>query len=273
MPLEHGQRQRRLTEEDRIRRRAQLASVRVRRWANRPEPQRWVMSFSGGKDSTAMLHVILRTGLPLDDVIFFDSGWEFPEVYAHLELVKRNTGMSITMVRPRVAWQDRLARWGWPHWRRRWCTGDKGAALDRHTRACGKYVGLAFDERARCAKYLRSKTQVQHVRFPLVDAGMTTGQAMEFCRAQGYTWGGLYEVFPRFSCFCCPLQSLSTIRKLATCRPALFARLCAMHDAMPEARRKEGWKKGRSPSEALAMAPARVLPALSVTPQIGRAHV
>lgn len=44
-----------------------------------------VVSLSGGKDSTAMLLMLLERGEPVADVVFFDTGWEFPEMYEHLE--------------------------------------------------------------------------------------------------------------------------------------------------------------------------------------------
>ena len=35
-----------------------------------------VISLSGGKDSTAMLHMMLERGESIHSVLFFDTGWE-----------------------------------------------------------------------------------------------------------------------------------------------------------------------------------------------------
>ena len=44
-----------------------------------------VVSFSGGKDSTAMLLMMLERGWPVDDIIYFDCGdWEFPQMHEHI---------------------------------------------------------------------------------------------------------------------------------------------------------------------------------------------
>jgi 3'-phosphoadenosine 5'-phosphosulfate sulfotransferase (PAPS reductase)/FAD synthetase len=43
-------------------------------------------SFSGGKDSTAMLLMLIEKGCPLDRIIFFDTGWEFPQMYDHINM-------------------------------------------------------------------------------------------------------------------------------------------------------------------------------------------
>jgi len=54
---------------------------------------KWLASFSGGKDSTAMVHVILAMGLPLDGLLWFNSGWEWPETVDHVSLVARKVGI------------------------------------------------------------------------------------------------------------------------------------------------------------------------------------
>ena len=48
------------------------------------QPGANVISLSGGKDSTAMLLMMLERGEPIADIMFFDTGWEFPQMYEHL---------------------------------------------------------------------------------------------------------------------------------------------------------------------------------------------
>ena len=59
-----------------------------------------VVSFSGGKDSTAMLLRMLEEGMPIDCVLFCDTGLEFPQMYEHIYRVEMETGISITHVKP-----------------------------------------------------------------------------------------------------------------------------------------------------------------------------
>lgn len=47
-----------------------------------------VVSFSGGKDSTAMLLHMLELGMPIDEVVNVDTGMEFPAMYRHIEKVR-----------------------------------------------------------------------------------------------------------------------------------------------------------------------------------------
>ena len=49
----------------------------------------YIVSFSGGKDSTAMLLHLLELGEPVDEVLFCDTTVEFPEMYTHIEKVKK----------------------------------------------------------------------------------------------------------------------------------------------------------------------------------------
>ena len=44
-----------------------------------------IVSLSGGKDSTAMLLLMVEKGLPIDMVITADTGMEFPEMKEHLD--------------------------------------------------------------------------------------------------------------------------------------------------------------------------------------------
>ena len=48
-----------------------------------------ILSFSGGKDSTFLLLELIRRKEPLDEVVFFDTGWEYPVMYEHIEKCKR----------------------------------------------------------------------------------------------------------------------------------------------------------------------------------------
>ena len=49
----------------------------------------FVCSFSGGKDSTAMLLRLLESGMPVDVILFNDTGLEFEQLYDHIEKVEQ----------------------------------------------------------------------------------------------------------------------------------------------------------------------------------------
>ena len=51
-----------------------------------------IVSFSGGKDSTAMLLMMLEKNMPIDEIIFCDTGKEFTQMYEHIEKVQKYIG-------------------------------------------------------------------------------------------------------------------------------------------------------------------------------------
>ena len=61
------------------------------------------VSLSGGKDSTAMLLLMIERDMPVDVVLTADTGMEFPEMYEHLQklddLLCRERGIHITTLR------------------------------------------------------------------------------------------------------------------------------------------------------------------------------
>ena len=84
-----------------------------------------------------------------------------------------------------------------------------------------EYIGIAADEPKR----------VKHACYPLVEWGMTEKDCLDYCYAHGFDWGGLYRIFHRVSCWCCPLQSLSELRKLYAHFPELWNRLKAWDES------------------------------------------
>ncbi len=61
-----------------------------------------IVSLSGGKDSTAMLLMMLERKEPIHSVVFFDTGWEFPEMYDHIRLIEKITGLKVWTLNSRL---------------------------------------------------------------------------------------------------------------------------------------------------------------------------
>ncbi len=242
-----------------------------------------VISFSGGKDSTAMLLMMLERREPIADIVFFDTGWEFPQMYAHLEAVELFTGRKITRLRARLPagvqtdktpfdWMlseypvmkrgtgqiYKIGR-GWPAASKRWCTGCKQQALHAHLLALThrqglrlplrQCIGFAADEVGR-AHGVTKKNGSYHVqRYPLMEWGITEAEALAYCKKRGFHWYGLYNHFNRVSCFCCPLQSLRELSMLRGRYPDLWRRMLEMEAWIPEGDR--GRRFGHSTVSAL----------------------
>ncbi len=193
------------------------------------DKQKYIVSFSGGKDSMAMLLLLLNKNAPIDDVIFFDGGWEFPEMYDHIKLVEQKTGIKITVVKPPKPFEYYLNEivlvsgkhagkqgYGWPWAKGRWCTRLKVDTIKQVvSNDAIQYIGIALDEQKRIV----NKPNKQ---YPLVEMVFTEKQCLEYCYSLGYTWSGLYERHNRVSCFCCPLQRVASIKYLYFERPELW---------------------------------------------------
>lgn len=216
------------------------------KWMRKPKPELHVVSFSGGKDSTAMLLRMLEEGMRVDIILFCDTGIEFPEMYDHIDLVERNIGRPITRLLANHTFEHYLLQhevringsaehgknyrgYGWPGPVNRWCTKElKERPRTLFLRALQEkydlieYVGLAADEGYRLE---RKNNQQDNNRHPLVDWGMTEADCLQYCYDRGYTWGGLYNYFSRVSCWCCPLQPIAEMRILYEHFPALWEQL------------------------------------------------
>jgi 3'-phosphoadenosine 5'-phosphosulfate sulfotransferase (PAPS reductase)/FAD synthetase len=195
-----------------------------------------IVSLSGGKDSTAMLLMMLEKGIPVDRVIYVDTTKEFPEMYEHIEKVQ-------SMIEPlrieRVEinfdyWFGEHVKtkgkrkgkkgYGFPDFRNRWCTALKRQALKKLIpRESIQFHGIAFDEKERI-----QNNKGRNIRYPLVEWQITEKEALEYCYSKGLDWGGLYEKFTRVSCWCCPLSRIGELRVLYNDFPELWKELKKM---------------------------------------------
>ena len=66
-----------------------------------------VVSFSGGKDSTVLLH-LARTLYPEIKGVYCDTGLEYPEVKEHVKATK-----NIEIIRPAMSFKQVLDKYGW----------------------------------------------------------------------------------------------------------------------------------------------------------------
>lgn len=216
----------------------------------------YAASFSGGKDSTAMVLHLIERGDPLDEVIFCDTTAEFPAMIRHVERVKReieNAGIKFTTLRNDHDFEYYLAEmnvtdrkptakhygvpgYGWSSHKARWCTRHlKTDLVKKHLRDLQKlydliqYVGIAADEDYRLQ---RAHNQDASHRHPLREWGWTEDQALQYCYDRGYDWEQLYEIFrnkktgkSKVSCWLCPLQSYDSLRSLRKHFPILWQEL------------------------------------------------
>lgn len=217
-----------------------------------------VVSFSGGKDSTAMLLRMLELEEQINEVVFCDTYKEFPQMLEHIEKVKKvveEHGIKFTTLRSERSFDYYMFEYepkrkneayiglkgfSWAGNRARWCTSRmKIQVINRYFNELSKSkkvihcVGIATDETERIERE-NNKSK----RLPLVEWGWTEADCLSYCYALEYDWGGLYELFNRVSCWCCPLQPLEELRKLRKHYPELWEELAEMD--------KKTWRKFRA---------------------------
>lgn len=71
-----------------------------------------IVSLSGGKDSTAMLLMMLERGETVHSAVFFDTGWEFPGMLEHIEklsaYVLDRYGVKVWTIYPRLPFEFQM---------------------------------------------------------------------------------------------------------------------------------------------------------------------
>jgi 3'-phosphoadenosine 5'-phosphosulfate sulfotransferase (PAPS reductase)/FAD synthetase len=208
-----------------------------------------VISFSGGKDSTALALLMLEKGEPIHSIVAFDTGWEFPQMYEHWAKFEAYTGLKINVIKPKRSFEywmferpvvarkgpnkgtvHRIGN-GWPSPMRRWCTRQKVDGINKELNKIDEpisCIGIAADE----AHRIKDNSKYP-CRYPLLEWDIDEKTALEICFKHGFDWGGLYGVFGRVSCFCCPLQRIGELRKVRKFFPELWAKMLKWDNSVP----------------------------------------
>jgi 3'-phosphoadenosine 5'-phosphosulfate sulfotransferase (PAPS reductase)/FAD synthetase len=212
-----------------------------------------IVSFSGGKDSTAMLLMMIEKGMQIDEIINVDTGMEFPGMYSHIEKVKKHIyplKIQTKKIDFNYWFQEYTLKkgnrkgtqgYGWPNAKFRWCTGLKTEALrsflndieyDARKRKMpsnkeliGKKMYIAYSsEEEKRKKSDLNRNEV----YPLIEWGITGKDALQYCYDKGFDWSELYEKFYRVSCWCCPLSRIGELKTLYKEFPELWKKLKKM---------------------------------------------
>ena len=197
-----------------------------------------IVSLSGGKDSTAMLLMMIERNMPIDHIVCVDMTKEFPEMYDHLrkleeyilplkiDFLKINFDYYLGEHIKRKGKNKGKSGYGWSDFRNRWCTRLKSRAIKNYVDAIEdetvEYIGIAYDEKHRAYKNLYKDRRPKNVSYPLIEWKISENECLKYCYSKGFYFGGLYEHIDRVSCFCCPLSGLDKLRYVYWKRPELW---------------------------------------------------
>lgn len=194
-----------------------------------------ILSFSGGKDSTFLLLELIRRKYQLDEVAFFDTGWEFPAMYEHIEKCKRlceEHGIKFVTLHPPKNFDYLMLEhmtpkgnngYSWCGGNARWGTTYKTQTLDKYSQKNKgnlMYIGIAADETKRL-----EVERAEYKRFPLAEWGITEAECLRGCYDAGFDWGGMYKYLDRLSCMYCRNKNLKELRNIRKHYPDVWDKL------------------------------------------------
>lgn len=201
---------------------------------------KYFASVSFGKDSLAMLLKLIDDKMPIDEVVFYDTGMEFKAIYnirdKILPLLKENN-IKYTELKPQQPFLfimfekpvhkrngDTSFGYSWCGGRCRWGTAEKLKTIEKYCYGGVEYVGIAVDEPQRLAKE-RNGNKI----FPLANWNMTEKQCLKYCYDKGFNWledgVELYSVLDRVSCWCCCNKNLKELRNYYKYLPSYWSKL------------------------------------------------
>ena len=180
-----------------------------------------IISLSGGKDSTAMLLMMIEKKIKIDHIVFFDTGWDFPEMIEHIDKLEKYIDKKIIRLKPKRDFYEMLPKWGIPVRVNRWCTREKVRTIYKYInqyKPNTQWIGFSYNEAKRIKKTIG-------YCYPLVDWKVTEEDALKYCFDKGFDWGGLYKKHIRVNCWLCPFQRISDLKTLWMDYPEYWKKL------------------------------------------------
>lgn len=197
-----------------------------------------IYSLSGGQDSTAMTVRALELGLPVDYIIFCDTGNEFPQMYDYLHAfdtwLLKKYGIGITRLRSKKTLETLIFS---PFSRGKhkgeirgipyassmsFCTRELKKNISRNfaKKVDGAYMYLGYVARERHRMHEATEQYIFN-KYPLIDWEWNEDQVSAYLKQMGI-YNSLYDHFSRTGCMFCPKQTLASWKALYVNFPQLF---------------------------------------------------
>lgn len=180
---------------------------------------KYIVSFSGGKDSSAMLMKLIQNKEQIDEVVCCWSDVLYEEDYFNIDLAQekcKELGIQFTILKH--SFKDLLFNKykKFPIFCCRWCTQKlktepiRNYLKEKYGNDYICYVGFTIDEIERTKQGVNKKNKC----FPLIDKyKMTDKDCLEFARDNGFIFN---TKFSRSGCWCCPLMNMKDNYTLIT---------------------------------------------------------
>lgn len=203
---------------------------------------KYIASVSFGKDSLAMLLLLIENRYDIDEVIFYDTGMEFKAIYETRDIIKwvlKGLNIKYTELKPKISFIDKMLNievhkrdgsiqsgYGLCGGRCRWGTTEKNKTIEKYLKEqygndYKEFIGIAADEITRI-----EKERNEHKVLPLVDWKMTEADCLEYCYSRGFYWEEndvrLYDVLDRVSCWCCANKNKKELENMRIYLPEYY---------------------------------------------------
>lgn len=201
---------------------------------------------SGGKDSTAMIDILINNHPNvLDRVIFVAVEKEFPQEcefrlklierwnpYVHCEIIQTKTKFDDWFFGKTIRGNNKGKRRGFPptlfpcYWTRE----AKIKPINNYLKGISnpiEFIGYTCDEKSKVRQNIKSKYlngEIINKKYPLIDWNMTEDDCRDYCKKNGIL-NPLYKYFNRLGCFLCPKQSKKNIEILREYFPEQYDEL------------------------------------------------
>lgn len=198
-----------------------------------------------------MLLLGIDKGLPIDEVVYFNTGVEFDAIYMVRDMILpilAERGIKYTELetdkpfywymfeKPVYKKGTKIVHkygYSWCGGNCRWGTTLKLRALKNYIGDNWDYVAIAADETGRIEKERRENKVL-----PLVEWGITEAQALQYCYDRGIYWEQngvrLYDILDRVSCRICRNKNLKELQNIKQYLPETWAELMELQNRIPQ---------------------------------------
>ena len=190
----------------------------------RQKDAKYIVSYGGGINSTALIVFLTKNKFPLDYVVFADTGDEMPGTYEYLEVMRkylkrRDIPFEIVMNRKKISLSDKcLQRKVIPSQVWRWCTRDfKVLPIHKFYRTLQshvyQYMGIDYGEVHRM-----KPARVDYVTnlYPLIDYKINREECINLIKK------ARLPIPVKSGCYFCPYNNMERWAEIYKKHPDLY---------------------------------------------------
>jgi len=199
------------------------------------------VSWSGGLDSTVVLHLALRAWNDFT-TIFIDTGITIPETLQYVEKMSKEWGLNLVILKPKIDFWDYVKRNGFPMIKVLWCQRklkmeplrDFYRTVPGHKiQAIGirKAESTMRKHRYNSKIMLHSKIKDVSAIHPILD--WNKRDVLAYCKKHGIPQNPSYRYYSTSGCYYCPfIRNKRHYLVLRMRHPELFQKIVEAEDAM-----------------------------------------